>query len=65
MHLLRNEWLRISHFVVILFLNDQEFVLENMQKRIKTAIGRSSLTNEKDHHYFSNRIVCVDVFFDG
>ena len=21
--------------------------------------GRSSLTNEKDHHYFLNRFVCV------
>ena len=27
--------------------------------------GRSSLTNEKDHHYFLNRFVCVDEFFDG
>ena len=27
--------------------------------------GRSSLTNEKDHHYFLNRFVCVGEFFDG
>ena len=27
--------------------------------------GRSSLTNEKDHHYFLNRFVCVVEFFDG
>ena len=27
--------------------------------------GRLSLTNEKDHHYFLNRFVCVDEFFDG
>ena len=26
--------------------------------------GRSSLTNEKDHHYFLNRFVCVGEFFD-
>ena len=26
--------------------------------------GRSSLTNEKDHHYF-NWFVCVGEFFDG
>ena len=31
-----------------------------------TAIdGGSSLTNEKDHHYFLNRFVCVGEFFDG
>ena len=28
-------------------------------------LGRSSLTNEKDHHYFLNRFVCVGEFFDG
>ena len=28
-------------------------------------IGCSSLTNEKDHHYFLNRLVCVAEFFDG
>ena len=28
-------------------------------------IGGSSLTNEKDHHYFLNRFVCVGEFFDG
>ena len=27
--------------------------------------GGSSLTNEKDHHYFLNRFVCVGEFFDG
>ena len=27
--------------------------------------GRSSLTNEKDNHYFLNRFVCVGEFFDG
>ena len=27
--------------------------------------GRSSLTNEKGHHYFLNRFVCVGEFFDG
>ena len=27
--------------------------------------GRSSLINEKDHHYFLNRFVCVGEFFDG
>ena len=27
--------------------------------------GRSSFTNEKDHHYFLNRFVCVGEFFDG
>ena len=27
--------------------------------------GRSSLTSEKDHHYFLNRFVCVGEFFDG
>ena len=27
--------------------------------------GRSSLTNEKDHHYFLNRFVCVGEFFNG
>ena len=26
---------------------------------------RSSLTNEKDHHYFLNRLVCFREFFDG
>ena len=30
-----------------------------------SATGRSSLTNEKDHHYFLNRSVCVGEFFDG
>ena len=29
------------------------------------TLGRSSLTNEKDHHYFLNRFVCVGEFFDG
>ena len=29
------------------------------------AVGGSSLTNEKDHHYFLNRFVCVGEFFDG
>ena len=28
-------------------------------------LDRSSLTNEKDHHYFLNRFVCVGGFFDG
>ena len=27
--------------------------------------GHSSLTNEKDHHYFLNRFVCVGEFFNG
>ena len=27
--------------------------------------GRSSLTNEKDHHYFLNRFVCIGEFLDG
>ena len=27
--------------------------------------GRSSLTNEKDRHYFLNTFVCVGEFFDG
>ena len=27
--------------------------------------GHSSLTNEKDRHYFLNRFVCVGEFFDG
>ena len=27
--------------------------------------GRSSLNNEKDHHYFLNRFVCVGEFFHG
>ena len=30
-----------------------------------TSDGRLSLTNEKDHHYFLNRFVCVGEFFDG
>ena len=30
-----------------------------------SLIGGSSLTNEKDHHYFLNRFVCVGEFFDG
>ena len=30
-----------------------------------SCVGRSSLTNEKDHHYFLNRFVCVGEFFDG
>ena len=25
--------------------------------------GRSSLTNEKGHHYFMNRFICVGQFF--
>ena len=29
------------------------------------SVGCSSLTNEKDHHYFLNRFVCVGEFFDG
>ena len=29
------------------------------------ADSRSSLTNEKDHHYFLNRFVCAGQFFDG
>ena len=32
---------------------------------IHTSDGGSSLTNEKDHHYFLNRFVCVGEFFDG
>ena len=32
---------------------------------ITTEDGGSSLTNEKDHHYFLNRFVCVGEFFDG
>ena len=31
----------------------------------RPACGGSSLTNEKDHHYFLNRFVCVGEFFDG
>ena len=31
----------------------------------RVPCGRSSLTNEKDHHYFLNRFVCVGEFFDG
>ena len=27
--------------------------------------SRSSLTNEKDRHYFLKRFVCVGEFFDG
>ena len=27
--------------------------------------GHPSLINEKDHHYFLNRFVCVGEFFDG
>ena len=32
---------------------------------IPNIFGGSSLTNEKDHHYFLNRFVCVGEFFDG
>ena len=38
------------------------------EKKIFSCIlhyGGSSLTNEKDHHYFLNRFVCVGEFFDG
>ena len=39
----------------------------NLRPLVYKAIsfGRSSLTNEKDHHYFLNRFVCVGEFFDG
>ena len=35
------------------------------QNKVSLDLGRSSLTNEKDHHYFLNRFVCVGEFFDG
>ena len=35
------------------------------KKDSNTEFGGSSLTNEKDHHYFLNRFVCVGEFFDG
>ena len=37
----------------------------NVQPLVTDQRGRSSLTNEKDHHYFLNRFVCVGEFFDG
>ena len=39
---------------------DNSFHLHDIQ-----TTGRSSLTNEKAHHYFLNRFVCVGEFFDG
>ena len=39
--------------------------LSNTDELSITIDGRSSLTNEKDHHYFLNRFVCVGEFFDG
>ena len=36
-----------------------------MLKFLVKVFGGSSLTNEKDHHYFLNRFVCVGEFFDG
>ena len=41
----------------------QEKNKESVQSEPKS--GRSSLTNEKDHHYFLNRFVCVGEFVDG
>ena len=40
-------------------------IFQMMQAVQKIGSGRSSLTNEKDHHYFLNRFVCVGEFFDG
>ena len=33
-----------------------------MATQLPKLNGRSSLTNEKDHHYFLNRFVCVGEF---
>ena len=53
------------------FLRDrnQSVVVEGKRPPVECppglCIGGSSLTNEKDHHYFLNRFVCVGEFFDG
>ena len=39
--------------------------IKHSENRIIYRFGRSSLTYEKDHHYFLNRFVCVGEFFDG
>ena len=50
--------LRCSVFTFVQYRN-------NEQKNLSNILGGSSLTNEKDHHYFLNRFVCVGEFFDG
>ena len=37
----------------------------SFQLKLSRMAGRLSLTNEKDHHYFLNRFVCVGELFDG
>ena len=37
----------------------------NWETGLSLMVVRLSLLNEKDHHYFLNRFVCVGEFFDG